>query len=147
MLKYFLSISLLLTALCHAETTFYTEPVGETNIVSTNVPIKEGNMLVLSDETIWVIFPVKSSYSLMGRLMDWWYNTQAEEPEDNFLFDPSSWKAGVALQTHLLHWNTNTTEDMKKQASKLPCWPVTPISIATSALLRQGRHGAMKSYS
>jgi hypothetical protein len=115
MFKYFFSISLLLTVFCHASVTFYTEPAGETALVTANVSMKEGNMVVLSDETVWVIFPVQKCKQTWS---EWWNNIDPEQPEENFLFDQLSWKVGTNLQTHILHWNSNTTEDMKKYNQK-----------------------------
>jgi len=63
-----------------------------------NIDIGNDNViLVLSDNTIWHLYPVHERWRTIG---EWWHGVKIENPEKEFLDNFTKWETGCTVAVH-----------------------------------------------
>lgn len=83
----------------------------EARIIEKNMSFNDGQMLIMEDNSIWMVYPVSKR---RRSIKEWWKKVSIDQPEENFLFDQSNWKIGTAIYVREHYWTEENSEEMQK---------------------------------
>lgn len=84
---------------------------SEIRRIKKNVPLTEGNFLLLDDLSCYIIYPVRKTPHSLSQLV---LGNEILQPEEKFLFSHNEWEKGKTIAVHDFCWEVDRKEEMDK---------------------------------